>query len=773
MRSPGRPKRAATPGQGKMADSSGKLKGIREQMVAAAQALADERRGQTGSSPVPVLPAASGKTTKPVIDGSYLRTDERQRLARERREEKERLNAAKEKELIEKEKKAKLQYEKQMEEKQKKLEEQKHKDEQKRIAAEEKRKQRLQEDKDRREATLRRTLERRSHLDQRQKRWSWSGSGDGDQPANRRSISATNLKQADSIVNKQLPSSSAALPSEKARPQTAPLDSNIISRLLTPTQSSLARSKSAAALSADGKELPESYLCPRSASAITINTPPSVSKGPMRSRSSDRLKSPRSASSGASSAEVSQKPETEKASPPSAGKRPPSPIVALHRRSPSPATTTKRAPSPTLEKKASSSVTQKNRPPSPSLLKQRPPSPTVTHKPVPIQRPSLTPTVLNATKKGADLESKPKDKSQDGGISECKSVQASDKEATTTKTKEDSSSRAVSGSTTAEEAAKMLAEKRRLAREQREREEKERIQRQQEEKIRQEELARKAEEERLRLKEEAKLMEEKRKLEREEEERKAQEEKLRRELEEQERLAELQQQREEAEAKALEEAEKQRLEREKIMQQNKKERLERKKRIEEIMKRTRKTDQADNRNEEMSERTEEEEEDGNQNIHDQINGIDSCKDEDGSRDMDLTPVSSSPDSMSQDGVVEEGDTFVNGEKSEYDYENGHVSYTAPPTQTSEVAHHTAEQSQDLSLLNENNEKYSKSGTMTFEEIIDLGIYSKSSGLSESTTMDDLNQHLIEAATVTPKLAFEDGQVHSLPTSIETAAGSCF
>ncbi|PIO29283.1 hypothetical protein AB205_0031250 [Aquarana catesbeiana] len=126
------------------------------------------------------------------------------------------------------------------------------------------------------------------------------------------------------------------------RPQTSPLDSSLISRLLAPTQSSLARSKSAATLSADGKDSP--------ASATIINPPPSVSKGPMRSRSIDRLKSPQSATSGASSSESSQKPENEKSSPPSIGKRPPSPNVTLNRRSPSPASTTKRAPSPTLEK---------------------------------------------------------------------------------------------------------------------------------------------------------------------------------------------------------------------------------------------------------------------------------------------------------------------------------------------------------------------------------------------------------------------------------------
>ncbi|KAG8553421.1 hypothetical protein GDO81_003402 [Engystomops pustulosus] len=746
-----------------MADSSGKLKGLREQMVAAAQAIADERRSQTGSSPVPVHPAVSVKTAKPVIDGSALRTDERQRLARERREERERLNAAKEKELLEKEKKAKLQYEKQMEEKQKKLEEHKQKDEQKRIAAEEKRKQRLLEDKERREANVRRTLERSSHLDQRQKRWSWGGSAEGDKhAANVRSTSASNLKQADGNIHKRLSSSSATL--EKAhRPPSSPLDSSLISRLLAPTQSSLARSKSAATLSADGKELP--------ASATTTSTPPSVSKGPMRSRSIDRAKTPTPAASGSTTSEASQKSSLEKSSPPSVGKRPPSPTVTSRRRSPSPAGVTKRAPSPTLEKRNSSSAPQRNRPPSPNLLKQRPPSPTVTHKPVPIQRPSLTPTVLSTTKKTAEPETKPKEKSTDVTSTEPKTPQTSEKEATTSKTKDENSNKSTPGSATAEEAAKMLAEKRRLAREQREREEQERIQRQQEERIKQEEMARKAEEDRIKMAEEAKILEEKRKLEREEEERLAQEEKIRRDQEEQERQAELQQQREESEAKALEEAEKQRLEREKIMQQNMQERLQRKKRIEEIMKRTRKNDQNDAKGED---RSEEDEDTGDveKNFQEAINEDDMCEDTDTPGDEE-----EQADSLPHEAAaMENNELFTNGDKTDIEEKlNGHSS--APILQFSQVTEDTAILSQDEMHRNEDDntddgvpKQNGKSAAWTFEEIIDLGIHSKTSNLSvDPIAMDSCNQDLIEAATIPPKLAFEEGQINSLVTTMETAA----
>ncbi|XP_044162151.1 MAP7 domain-containing protein 3 isoform X6 [Bufo gargarizans] len=781
-----------------MADGSGKLKGLRDQMVAAAQAMADERRSQTGSSPVPVPSSVSVKTAKPVIDGSALRTDERQRLARERREERERLNAAKEKELLEKEKKAKLQYEKQMEEKQKKLEEQKLKDEQKRVAAEEKRKQRLLEDKERREANVRRTLERSSYLDQRQKRWSWGGSAEEDKhAANVRSTSTSNLRQADGSIHKRLSSSSATLEkggtgqkrssslsrlsSKKSppahlegakkeektahRPPSSPLDSSLINRLLAPTQSSLARSKSAATLSADGKELPESHLCPRSASATTTSTPPSVSKGPMRSRSIDRAKTPSTAASCSATSEVSQKSGLDKPLP-SVGKRPPSPSVTSRRRSPSPAGVTKQAPSPTLEKRNSSSITQRTRPPSPSLTKQRPPSPTVTQKPAPIQRPLLTPSVLSTTKKTAEPETKPKEKCTDMTSSEPKTPQTSEKEAASSKTKDESSNKTISGSTTPEEAAKILAQNRRLAREQREREEQERIQRQEEERIKQEEMARKAEEERLRLEEETKLLEEKRRLEREEEQRLAEEEKIRRDQEEQERLVELQQQREEAEAKALEEAEKQKQEREKIMQQNMQERLQRKKRIEEIMKRTRKNEQNDVKSEDRSE-DDEDTCDVENNQQGSVSEDDLCEDAD-------TPCEMGEETASQDllsqkaALVEKEELFINGDQPDtVEKINGHSSDTAPPLESSQATEDKAVVSQDEMHLNDDNtcdtvpKLNGKPATWTFEEIIDLGIHSKPSNLSDSIAMDGCDQGLIEAATIPPKLAFEEGQMNSL------------
>ncbi|NXT04603.1 MAP7 protein, partial [Prunella fulvescens] len=188
-----------------------------------------------------------------------LRTEERQRLARERREEREKQHAAKETQILEKERKAKLQYEKQLEERQRKLKEMKLKEEQRRAAVEEKRKQKIEEEKERYEAVLHRTLERSQRLETRQKRWSWGGSVTPDSEGKtgkqhcKRSPSTANLKQAEAAVSKCLSSSAALLNASDRtrRSQLSPLDSSVISRLLAPTQASLARSKSAATLSAD------------------------------------------------------------------------------------------------------------------------------------------------------------------------------------------------------------------------------------------------------------------------------------------------------------------------------------------------------------------------------------------------------------------------------------------------------------------------------------------------------------------------------------------
>ncbi|KAM4661730.1 MAP7 domain-containing protein 3 isoform 5-T5 [Amazona ochrocephala] len=733
---------------------SSSLKGLREQMVAAAQAIAEERRSQSGISPIAVQTSINIKTaTKPVIDGSILRTEERQRLARERREEREKQQAARETQILEKERKAKLQYEKQLEERQRKLKEQKQKEEQRRAAVEEKRKQKIEEEKERYEAVLHRTLERNQRLETRQKRWSWGGSvtpdseskteqptaAEGGTGASKRSTSTANLKQAEAAMDKRLSSSAALL---NASHQT-------------------------------------------SASSISSSVP--APKVPVRSRSIDRLKSSIS-SSDASSPDSAQKSEADKPSPGSGLRRPPSPSVSARRRTPSPANLVKHPPSP-------STVRQKARPPSPGMSKQRPPSPSPVSKSAPIQRPPLTPGVMNITKKKSEAESKPKDKSTEGTGQEQGVSPAVDRDvvAASTKTKEESSSKTVAGTTTAEEAAKILAEKRRLAREQREREDQERVQRQEEERIREEEVAKRTTEEKARREEELRKQEEEKRLANEEQQRQVEEERIRQEQEEQEKLAELQHQREEAEAKAQEEAERQRLERERIMQQNMQERLERKKRIEEIMKRTRKSDQNEsklqNEGKSASEAMEgediEEEEELSLEKADQpgkLNGIYLLQEVKGEAEDCLETAHSLISAESEEQEVSEvkaSEVFMNGS----DLKNDERSLLVPELKDS--SHPAKEMVMDASVeLGVNKADHTvgvtqnlngKASSWTFEEFIDIGVHSKSPKLSlDSISAGNCNQNLNDAATVpsSPRLAFEeDGAVNSLTKPIDASSGN--
>ncbi|XP_059014652.1 MAP7 domain-containing protein 3 isoform X1 [Mustela lutreola] len=294
------------------------LRGMRERMVAAAHAIAEERRNQSSFSTHPSQSANIRSAFKPVIDGSVLKNDVKQRLAKERREEtKRQQEATKETQLLEKERKSRIQYEKQMEEKQRKLKEQKEKDEQRRISAEEKRKQKLQEERERFKAVLCRTLERSNRVDHRQKRWSWEGStavNPETKTASKRSVSTEKLEQETSGLQKQMSVSSAGLqssvakkniekkrsssltrrsnklqaPSETLQVEEKPTarqsytslrESNLITRLLVPTKASIARSKSAASLSVPGKDTSGTH----SALIQYINMP-------LRSHSSDELK---------------------------------------------------------------------------------------------------------------------------------------------------------------------------------------------------------------------------------------------------------------------------------------------------------------------------------------------------------------------------------------------------------------------------------------------------------------------------------------------------
>ncbi|XP_058654727.1 ensconsin isoform X17 [Onychostoma macrolepis] len=689
-----------------MAEGATSLKGLRTQMAAAAQAQAEERRSQAGNSPTPPTPASTMKSqSRPVIDGAALRIDDKLRVAKERREEQEKQHAARETQLLERERKARLQVERQMEERQKKLEEQRRKEEQRRVAVEEKRKQKLEEEKEHYEAVMRRTLERSQRVEQRQKRWSWGGLSDSDNKNDKRSSSTTNLKQTDSVISKRLSSSSATL-------------------LNSPDK--------------------KSHLCPRSASASPMQP---LARGPLRSRSSDRKKGPpTSVSADAISSMTQQKGETEKRFTSPVGKRPASPSSRHRSPSPSPtANTTTRAPSPGAAKQS-----PHFRPPSPSGLKQRPPSPqpSATSKPPPIQKPALTPTGPPTLRK---RDSKPKDMSPMMPVTPQSPETSTPSPAPTPtpKTKEESSSKAIAGTNSAAEASKILAENRRLAREQKEKEEQLRIQKEEEERLRKEEEKRLAEEERLRRAEEEKRLAEERKREEEEQACIAEEERQRMELEEQQRQSELQKEREEAEAKAQEEAERQRQERARIMQRNQQERMERKKRIEEIMKRTRKTDQLDFKSNDERDLPDE----NGEEAEDQIN----CENKeneafDSEQNAKTTePADSQECHLSVDEPVTEQDGPVFSMNTQTDVDNKENSNgpstedpsldsSPPPKSCLMEGSEFVNEDSKVNLVQELN---GKGGSWSFEELIDLGVHAKSKPL-----MDD-------GGPEGPRVAFEE------------------
>ncbi|XP_040388137.1 MAP7 domain-containing protein 2 isoform X6 [Cygnus olor] len=486
--------------------------------------------------------AARGSPRAAAIDG-FLKTDERQRLAKERREEREKYLAAREQQILEKERRAKLQYEKQVEERWRRLEEQRQREEQKRAAVEEKRRQKLKEEEERLEAMMRRSLERSQQLEQKQKRWSWGGAlaaGSGGRDAcDKLSASTMNLpKQMESPISKRLSSSTAAITHSPDRAPASPLKS--------PYKPSPTRST-------DRKKA----------------TSPSTS---------DAMK-------GAAAAEATQTEKIKKE------KRPTTPSSSSGmgsplRRSDSPAAMSRRSASPATPK-----TVAKTYPQSPKNAKQYPASP-VKHR--------ATSNLNQETpKKKADKEKENASHQKSPGAHPDEAGQvASEKHVPSAGKTESSEGKITAGTTDAEEASKILAEKRRQARLQKEQEERERQEREEQERLEREEQKRKAEEERLRLEEEARKKEEERRREEEaarkkaeeEAKRRAEEEQMLKEKQEKELQAKIEKQREEAEIKAREAAEQLRLEREQIMQQIEQERLERKKRIDEIMKRTRRSE---------------------------------------------------------------------------------------------------------------------------------------------------------------------------------------
>ncbi|XP_055123808.1 MAP7 domain-containing protein 2 isoform X1 [Symphalangus syndactylus] len=594
----------------------------------------------------------------------FLKSDERQRLAKERREEREKCLAAREQQILEKQKRAKLQYEKQMEERWRKLEEQRQREDQKRAAVEEKRKQKLREEEERLEAMMRRSLERTQQLELK-KKYSWGaplaigpGGHDGESentPPPPLSLAASTLppdagttaaaaestnacdklststmslpKPTEPPMSKRLSSSTVAIsysPDRAHRMYLSPVEAILVSRLLTPTQSSLARSRASVLLSGQASDS-VFHVCPRLAPLGPLN--PSYKSSPTRNIEKKKATSTSTSGAGDVGKEALAGGEASLVEKVKRGQRTATslPIVNFEsplRRCEFSGGIPKRPSSPVISKTATKAYPQ-----SPKTTK--PPYP---GSPVKYRLPALS--GQDMPKRKAEKEKSNKEREgtlaqQAAGPQGEEALEkhvvdkhASEKHAAATGGKAENSAalgKPTAGTTDAGEAAKILAEKRRQARLQKEQEEQERLEKEEQDRLEREELKRKAEEERLRLEEEARKQEEERKRQEEEKKkqeeekkkqeeaekrtagekakRKAEEELLLKEKQEQEKQeqekqekAMIEKQKEAAEAKAREVAEQMRLEREQIMLQIEQERLERKKRIDEIMKRTRKSD---------------------------------------------------------------------------------------------------------------------------------------------------------------------------------------
>ncbi|KAK7129330.1 hypothetical protein R3I94_017513 [Phoxinus phoxinus] len=535
--------------------------------------------------------------------------DERQRLARERREELEKQNAARGSKWLEREERARQFHERQLEERRKRMEEQREKEERRRVAVEEKRRQKLEEEKARYEAVIRRTMERGQRARPKSNRWSWGGalsaSTSHNSDADRRSVSTMNLsKHTDPVISKRLSSSSATLLNSPDRgTRRMPLttwENTMITRLQTPTHSYLARSRSAMSLSGETV----TPICPRSASCHPMS---SMSFKSIQSRSAERpikaglnfekpIRAGLIPSDGSSRRKTTQNILIDRKDKDYVRKSwsnlsYPTPSLSLFtpKRSPSPVSHRSRVTNPSPNRGSTAKPSQKTF--NPKKSRSPPPPASIPLSP---SNPSLLPGNLRPNR--VTSESLKVTPEREGGKKEDVESPKTEPEAAPATKPEPSAegsgssptARPSAGTTDPEEASRLLAEKRRQAREQREREEEEKRQQEEAERRSREEMARRKAEERAKREEEAQRQAEEKKRREEEEEKRLEEERTQREREEAERL---QRQKEEEEARQKEEAERLRLEREKHFQKEEAERMERKKRLEEIMKRTRRSDQ--------------------------------------------------------------------------------------------------------------------------------------------------------------------------------------
>ncbi|NXV84314.1 MAP7 protein, partial [Calonectris borealis] len=423
----------------------------------------------------------------------------------------------------------------------------------------------------------------------------------------RRSVSTMNLsKHVDPVINKRLSSSSATLlnsPDRARRLQLSPWESSIVSRLLTPTHSFLARSKSTAALSGDAASC--SPISPLSYKTMNCRNPGDRAKlyastdavGRRRTThlaGTDKKEKERDHLSSSFSASFKG---GHFSSNPKARSPAPSPVWHASKSLPFLPGTPKQITSPPGSSKVSSAQA---RPPSPGNIR-------------PVKKEVKPESKKKRPEKEAEKANEERTEESKGTSAGAGESASQEELAVQTELTQAASlslppappalspppapTKTSAGTTDPEEATRLLTEKRRLAREQREREEQERREREELERQKKEELSQRIAEERARREEAAARRQEAEKNQKDAEEEREKEERLHRQAEERqqkekEEMERIQKQKEE-EARLREEAERIRLEREKHFQREEQERLERKKRLEEIMKRTRRVEAVD------------------------------------------------------------------------------------------------------------------------------------------------------------------------------------
>ncbi|NWI64877.1 MAP7 protein, partial [Todus mexicanus] len=387
------------------------------------------------------------------------------------------------------------------------------------------------------------------------------------------------------------------------RLQLSPWESSIVSRLLTPTHSFLARSKSTAALSGDAASC--SPISPLSYKAMNCRNQGDRAKlyastdavGRRRTHLAGTDKKEKERDHFSSSFSASFK-GGHFSSNPKARSPAPSPVWHASKSLPFLPGTPRQVTSPPGSSKVSSAQA---RPPSPGNIR-------------PVKKEGKPEIEKKKTEKEAEKVNEEKTEDSKGTLPAGDGESAGQEELTVQAEFTQAASPSLSpapqalspppapaktsaGTTDPEEATRLLTEKRRLAREQREREEQERREREELERQKKEELSQRIAEERARREEEEARRQEAEKKRKEAEEEREKEERLRRQAEEREQkekeeMERIQKQKEE-EARLREESERIRLEREKHFQREEQERLERKKRLEEIMKRTRRVEAVD------------------------------------------------------------------------------------------------------------------------------------------------------------------------------------